>query len=145
YFVQLRIAKVQTDDYKRNRQHLLVIDDSPFIFKAVKAIEPHGFQVVDNAANGKVGLEMYKKYNPDIVTLDVTMPVMDGIETARELFKINPNAKIIMLSAMGDEALINQAKEIGIKHFLTKPFKADELLQLVKALFKGVLKWMKKN
>lgn len=117
---------------------VLVIDDSPFIFKAVKkALEPHGFEVVDNAANGKIGLEMYEKYSPDAITLDVTMPVMDGIETAKELFAKYPNVKVIMLSAMGDEILINQAKEIGIKHFLSKPFKPDELLNKVNDLLGG--------
>lgn len=114
---------------------ILVIDDSPFIFKTVKkSLEPHGFEVVDNASNGQIGLEMYDKYSPDAITLDVTMPVMDGIETARALFAKNPNVKIVMLSAMGDDVLLNEAKAIGIKHFLTKPFKADELLQTINEL-----------
>ncbi len=114
---------------------VLVIDDSPFIFKAVKkALEPHGYEVVDNAPDGKVGLEMYEKYAPDLITLDVTMPVMDGIETARELFAKNPDVKIVMLSAMGDETLVNEAKELGIKHFVTKPFKPEQLLKTVNSL-----------
>lgn len=114
---------------------ILVIDDSPFIFKAVKkALEPHGFEIVDNAANGQIGLEMYEKYNPDLITLDVTMPIMDGLQTAIALKKMNPNVKIIMLSAMGDDLLLNQAKAIGIKHFLTKPFKQETLLQAVNLL-----------
>jgi two-component system chemotaxis response regulator CheY len=114
---------------------ILVIDDSPFIYKTVKkALEPHGFEVVDNAANGQIGLEMYEKYNPDLITLDVTMPIMDGIQTAIALKLKNPSVKIIMLSAMGDEVLLNQAKAIGIKHFLTKPFKAEELLATVNTL-----------
>ena len=114
---------------------VLVIDDSPFIFKAIKkALGTNGFEVVDNAVNGQIGLEMYEKYNPDVITLDVTMPVMDGIETARELFAKNPNVKIVMLSAMGDDILINQAKELGIKHFVAKPFKPDELLNVVNSL-----------
>jgi len=111
---------------------ILVIDDSPFIFKAVKkALEPHGFEVVDNAANGQIGLEMYEKYSPDAITLDVTMPIMDGLQTAMALKEKHPDVKIIMLSAMGDDLLINQAKAIGIQHFLTKPFKSDELLQAI--------------
>jgi two-component system chemotaxis response regulator CheY len=77
---------------------------------------------------------MYEKYNPDVITLDVTMPVMDGIETAKALFAKNKNVKIVMLSAMGDDILLNQAKEIGIKHFVTKPFKADELLSCINSL-----------
>jgi len=114
---------------------VLVIDDSPFIFKAVKrALEPKGFTVVDNAPNGKIGVEMYDKYQPDLITLDVTMPIMDGIETAKALVAKNPNVKIIMLSAMGDESLHSQAKEIGVKQFIKKPFKPDELLEKVNSL-----------
>jgi len=114
---------------------VLVIDDSPFILKAVKrAIEPHGFEVVGYAENGKLGVEMYEEHIPDIITLDMTMPVMDGLETASHLFKKNPNAKIIMLSAMGDETLIQNAKSIGIKHFLSKPFKPDKLLDTISDL-----------
>jgi two-component system, chemotaxis family, chemotaxis protein CheY len=114
---------------------VLVIDDSPFIFKAVKkALEPQGFQIVDTASNGKIGIELVEKYNPDIVTLDITMPVMDGIETAKVLCQKYPNIKLIMLSAMGDEVLVNEAKEIGIKHFLLKPFKAEGLLNSINSL-----------
>ncbi|HSA07058.1 MAG TPA: response regulator [Candidatus Gastranaerophilales bacterium] len=114
---------------------VLVIDDSPFIFKAVKkALENSVFDVVDNAGNGKIGLEMYEKYAPDLITLDVTMPIMDGVETAKALVAKNPNVKIIMLSAMGDEALLSQAKEIGVSGFLRKPFKPEELLNKAKEI-----------
>lgn len=114
---------------------VLVIDDSPFIFKAVKkALEPHGFEVVNNASNGQEGLELYEKYQPDIITLDVTMPVMDGIETAKALKERGSKVKIIMLSAMGDDVLVNQAKELGITQFVKKPFKPEELLEKVNSL-----------
>ncbi len=107
---------------------ILVIDDSPFVAKAVtKALEGSEHSVVDNALNGQIGISKYVELKPDVITLDVTMPVMDGLETARKLFEINPDVKIIMLSAMGDEVLHNEAKQIGIKHFLTKPFKPDDL------------------
>lgn len=107
---------------------ILVIDDSPFVFKAVtKALENTEYQVVDNALNGQIGLEKYRELKPDIVTLDITMPIMDGLETARQLRAMDPGAKIIMLSAMGDNVLIEEARSIGISHFLTKPFKPDGL------------------
>jgi len=114
---------------------ILVIDDSPFIFKAVKkALEPNGFEVVDSAANGKIGIEMYEKISPDLITLDVTMPVMDGIQTARALININPDVKIVMLSAMGDDVLLNEAKSLGIKQFVRKPFKPEELISAVQSI-----------
>lgn len=107
---------------------VLVIDDSPFVYKAVsKALTGSEYEVVGNALNGSMGLEKYSQLKPDVVTLDVTMPIMDGLETAANLFKINPDVRIVMLSAMGDETLLNQAKEIGVKHFLTKPFKPEAL------------------
>ena len=104
-------------------------------FKAVKrALEPKGFEIVGHGENGKLGLELYQKLKPDIVTLDVTMPVMDGLETAKALFQMDPLVKIIMLSAMGDDDLILSAKEIGIDKFITKPFKADELINMINEL-----------
>ena len=114
---------------------ILVIDDSPFISKTVrKAVEPEGFQVVGQAFNGQEGLEMIREHQPEIIILDVTMPVMDGLETAENIFRKNPNAKVIMLSAMGDEKLVASAKRIGVKHFLNKPFKAEEMVAAIKGL-----------
>lgn len=107
---------------------VLVIDDSPFVFKAVsKALEGTDYEVVGNALDGQLGVDKYIELRPDVITLDVTMPVMDGLQTARRLFEINPNVKIVMLSAMGDETLLGQAREIGIRHFLTKPFQPASL------------------
>ena len=107
---------------------VLVIDDSPFVFKAVsKALENTEWEVVGNALDGKLGIDKYVELRPDVITLDVTMPVMDGLETARKLVEINPNVKIVMLSAMGDETLLNQAREIGVRYFLTKPFRPETL------------------
>lgn len=107
---------------------LLVIDDSPFVFKAVtKALENTDWEVVGNALNGQLGLDKYVELRPDVITLDVTMPVMDGLETAKNLVAINPNVKIIMLSAMGDETLLSEAGKYGIKHFLMKPFRPEGL------------------
>lgn len=117
---------------------VLVIDDSPFIFKAVKrALDPRGINVIDSAKNGEVGLELIEKYNPDIITLDVTMPVMDGIETAKNIYQQNPDAKIIMMSAMGDDVLIAEAKEIGVRHFIPKPFKPDVLYNAIQEVLVG--------
>ncbi len=115
---------------------VLVIDDSPFVFKAVsKALEGTEWEVVGNALDGQLGVDKYIETRADVITLDVTMPVMDGLETAKRLFEINPNAKIIMLSAMGDETLLNQAREIGIKYFMTKPFRPEVLQAKLSEVF----------
>lgn len=114
---------------------ILVIDDSPFIGKAVKkAVEPEGHEVIGQAFNGREGLEMIVQHQPEIIILDVTMPVMDGLETAEKIYQKNPNAKVIMLSAMGDEKLVESAKRLGVKRFLNKPFKAEEMITTIKGL-----------
>lgn len=115
---------------------VLVIDDSPFVFKAVsKALENTEYEVVGNALDGQIGVDKYIETRADVITLDVTMPVMDGLETARKLFEINPKVRIVMLSAMGDETLLNQAREIGIKYFLTKPFQPATLQEKLAQVF----------
>lgn len=116
---------------------VLVIDDSPFIYKAVsKALEGNSeFEVIGNALDGQLGVDKYIETRADVITLDVTMPVMDGLSTARKLFEINPNVKIIMLSAMGDETLLNEARTIGIRHFLTKPFRPESLHEKLTEIF----------
>lgn len=115
---------------------VLVIDDSPFVFKAVsKALEGSEWEVIGNALDGQLGIDKYIETRADVITLDVTMPVMDGLETAKKLFEINPKVRIVMLSAMGDETLLNQAKEIGIRHFLTKPFQPAALQEKLSEVF----------
>ena len=116
---------------------VLVIDDAPFIFKMIKKIlEPHGYEIVGHAMDGKIGLEMFQQFKPNAITLDITMPVMDGLETAKQLMIKDPTVKIVMLSAMGDKDLIDTAKRIGVKYFLSKPFKPDELVNVINTLLK---------
>ncbi len=123
-----------------NPLKILVIDDSPFILKAVKrAVEPQGHEIIGYADNGRSGVEMYEKYKPDIVTLDVTMPVMDGLETASSLMSKDPGVRIIMISAMGDETLVQCAQKIGVRHFVSKPFKPDNLLNTINDVIKKQL------
>jgi two-component system, chemotaxis family, chemotaxis protein CheY len=114
---------------------VLVIDDSPMVFKAVKrALEPEGFQMVGQGFNGQEGLDLMNQVKPDVVILDITMPIMDGIQTAEIIFQRNPGSKVVMLSAMGDDDLINKAKFIGVSAFLTKPFKPEELISAICSL-----------
>jgi len=116
---------------------ILVIDDASFIFKAIKTIlEPYGVEIVGHAINGEVGLEMYEQYKPDIITLDVNMPVMDGIETAKHLLGKNPLAKIIMISLIDDDNIINEVKNIGVSYFLNKPFSESQLINAINSILK---------
>ena len=114
---------------------ILVIDDSPVVFKAIKRVlEPQGYQFVGQAFNGREGLEMIAQHQPDLIFLDISMPVMDGIEAAEILMSKDPSVQVIMMSAMGDEELQNRAKGIGVKVFLTKPFRSEDLIRIARNL-----------
>ncbi|NOW05722.1 response regulator [Clostridium beijerinckii] len=115
-------------------KRILVVDDAAFMRLSLKTmLEKNGYEVVGEAENGRKAVEMYKMLNPEIVTMDITMPDMDGIEALTEIMKFDSKAKIIMLSAMGQETKIREAVIQGAKGFIVKPFKED---YLVKALSK---------
>jgi two-component system chemotaxis response regulator CheY len=117
---------------------VLVVDDSPFIHKAIaRALNSDAYEICGIGSNGREGAELFSKLNPDVVTMDITMPVMDGLGSARIILGQNADAKIVMLSAMGDDALMNEAKSIGIRVFLQKPFKPDELKAAIAQLVAG--------
>lgn len=116
---------------------VLVVDDSPFIHKAIaRALPEDDYEICGVGKNGKEGIELYQKLAPDVVTMDVTMPIVDGIQAATEILRGDPRANIILLSSMGDEELIRQARTIGIKMIVQKPFKASELLAAINMLCK---------
>jgi DNA-binding NarL/FixJ family response regulator len=109
---------------------VLIVDDSPFIHKAIARILPEDtYEVCGSGKNGQEGVDLYQKLAPDVVTMDITMPIMNGLEAARTILQQDRSAKIIMLSAMGDVEIITEAREAGIKMLLQKPFKAPELLE----------------
>lgn len=115
---------------------VMVIDDAAFIQKVVeRALKPYNFEMVGYASNGRLGLEMFEKLVPDIVILDITMPEMDGLEVAANLFKRDPPPNVVMLSALGGiGTYVEQAREIGVKQFLRKPFREEELINAISAL-----------
>ncbi|AQS10024.1 chemotaxis protein CheY [Clostridium saccharobutylicum] len=116
-----------------NKCKILIVDDSPMIHALIKrALENDGFTICGSGKNGNDGVEKYKELSPDIVTMDITMPVMDGLEASKEIMSINPKAKIVMLSAMGDEEIIETANQIGINYIIKKPFNKEELLDVLK-------------
>ncbi|BCJ87194.1 response regulator [Effusibacillus dendaii] len=112
---------------------ILVTDDAMFMRVALKnMLEKNGFTVVGEADNGRVAVEKYKELQPDLVTMDITMPDMDGIQAVKEIRKIDPNAKIVMCSAMGQQAMVLDAIQSGAKDFIVKPFEEERVIQSIK-------------
>ncbi|WP_210363829.1 response regulator [Bacillus sp. REN3] len=111
---------------------ILVVDDAAFMRMMIKDIlSKNGFEVVAEAADGVQALEKYKEFNPDLVTMDITMPEMDGITALKEIKSMNPNAKVIMCSAMGQQAMVIDAIQAGAKDFIVKPFQADRVIEAI--------------
>ncbi|MFS8631302.1 MAG: response regulator [Bacillales bacterium] len=112
---------------------ILVVDDAAFMRMMIKDIlVKNGYQVVGEAADGMQAIEKFKELRPDLVTMDITMPEMDGIQALKEIRKIDPNAKIIMCSAMGQQAMVIDAIQAGAKDFIVKPFQADRVIEAIK-------------
>ncbi|MFJ7953719.1 response regulator [Lysinibacillus sp. NPDC096418] len=107
---------------------VLVVDDTLFMRVAISNMfNEWGYDVVGNAVNGKEAVAKYRELQPDLVTMDVTMPVMNGIAAVKEIISEFPNAKIIMITALGQQKLILDAIESGAKDFITKPFEPEKL------------------
>ncbi|AYO31757.1 response regulator [Biomaibacter acetigenes] len=114
---------------------ILIVDDAAFMRFAIRTVlERNGFQVVGEAENGSVAISKYKELQPDIVTMDITMPEMDGIQALREIRKLNPNSKIIIISALGQESYVREAVKLGAKGFVVKPYKEDYLIRTLSKL-----------
>ncbi|MDX8362242.1 MULTISPECIES: response regulator [Bacillaceae] len=111
---------------------ILIVDDAAFMRMMIKDIlTKNGFDVVGEAADGVQAIEKYKEFQPDLVTLDITMPELDGISVLKEIRKINPNAKIVMCSAMGQQAMVIDAIQAGAKDFIVKPFQAERVIEAI--------------
>ncbi|HWO77966.1 MAG TPA: response regulator [Bacillus sp. (in: firmicutes)] len=114
-------------------QKILVVDDAAFMRMMIKDIlTKNGFEVIAEAENGAQAVEKYKELHPDLVTMDITMPEMDGISALKEIKKLNSDAKVIMCSAMGQQAMVIDAIQAGAKDFIVKPFQADRVIEAIK-------------
>jgi two-component system chemotaxis response regulator CheY len=111
-----------------NMKKVLIVDDAAFMRMAIRRmLEKEDFEVVGEAENGMEAVKKYKELLPNIVTMDITMPEMDGVEALEAIMKLDPSAKVVMLSAMGQEGMVKNAVIKGAKTFIVKPFK-DEIL-----------------
>jgi len=114
---------------------VLITDDAAFMRFSLKTmLERNGFEIVGEAENGAIAVEKYKILKPEIVTLDITMPVMDGLQALKKIKAIDKSAKVIMISAMGQEGIVREAIISGATGFIVKPFNEETILKVFKKL-----------
>ena len=109
---------------------ILICDDAAFMRKILKDILiKDGYEIVGEAVNGADAIAKYKQLKPDLVTMDITMPDMNGIEAVKQIHAFDPEAKIVMCSAMGQQVLVLEAIEAGASDFIVKPFRAQQVME----------------
>ncbi|MCS7172068.1 MAG: response regulator [Armatimonadetes bacterium] len=112
---------------------VLVVDDAAFMRAMLREVLTNsGFQVVGEASNGLEAIERYEETKPDVVTMDITMPEMDGVRAVREILRRDPAARIVMVSAMGQQALVVEAIQAGARDFVVKPFDQARLVEAIR-------------
>jgi two-component system chemotaxis response regulator CheY len=111
---------------------VLVVDDAAFMRKVVSdALTSGGHEVVGEAGNGNEAVQRYQELKPELTTLDITMPEKDGLAALAEIMTINPSARVLMCSALGQESKVIESIKLGAKDFVVKPFQPPRLLEAV--------------
>ena len=114
---------------------VMVVDDALFMRNMLKDIFVRaGYEIVAEAENGEMALELYQEAKPDLVTMDIVMPKKSGIEALQEIMGSDPTACVVMVSALGQDSLVLEAVESGAKDFIVKPFKEDKVLDIVRRI-----------
>ncbi len=112
---------------------VLIVDDAAFMRMMLKDIlTKDGMEIIGEAENGKVALDKYLELKPDIVTMDITMPEMDGIQALKAIREKDPGAKVVMCSAMGQQTLVIEAIAAGAKDFIVKPFQKERVTEAIR-------------
>lgn len=112
--------------------NIIIVDDSTMARRSLAAILKHaGHTVVAEAANGMQAYNAYERHNPDLVTMDIAMPVMNGIDSIKKILKAHPHAVIIIVSAMNQRASIFEAIQSGAKHYILKPFTYEKVVDII--------------
>ncbi|TET57016.1 MAG: response regulator [Promethearchaeota archaeon] len=124
---------------KINKKKVLIVDDAQFTRNMLKNIinKIEEIEVIGEASNGVEAISLYKKLNPDLVTMDLVMPEKGGIEATEEILKINSKAMIVVVSALGQEALVLEAAKKGAKDFIQKPFKTEQIVEVMDRILKN--------
>jgi len=112
---------------------LVIVDDAPFIREAIRSlIEKTEIQLVGEAADGEEAVRVVARLKPDVVLMDMVLPKKNGIDATKEILEKNPNIKIVACSTEGQEGLLMRAIDAGCCNFVSKPFKAEELLKVIR-------------
>lgn len=112
---------------------VLIVDDLGMMRRAIReALETDGIRVAGEAENGRIAVQLYSQLKPDLVLLDITMPVMDGLEALRRITLLDPRARVVMCSAMSGQKYVVRAIQLGAKDFIVKPFKRQRILSAVR-------------
>ncbi len=111
---------------------ILLVDDSKTSRKILRGfLEDDGHEIIGEAVNGEDGISKYKELHPDVTTMDITMPVMDGLEALKNILEHDSNAKVIMVTAAGQKSKMVDAVKYGAVEFLTKPFEASQITDII--------------
>ncbi len=111
---------------------VLIVDDTLFMRASIKQmLEAKGHSVAGEASNGVEAIEKFAAVKPDVILMDITMPDMDGLEALKRIKEIDPNAKVVMCTAMGQQAMVAKAVELGAQQFIVKPFQAERLIAAI--------------
>ena len=117
------------------RAKILIVDDAAFMRKVIRdTLSKEGYSDLHEAVDGQDAVEKYFELKPDLVLMDITMPNMDGLEALKAIRAKDSSANVVMCSAMGQEAMVVEAVQAGIKDFIVKPFKSDRLLKTVTSI-----------
>jgi two-component system chemotaxis response regulator CheY len=110
--------------------NVLVVDDAAFMRLMLREIlTKNGWEIVGEADTGVEAIELYHELKPDVVTMDITMPEMDGLSALRQIIQEDPRARVVMCSAMGQQAMVIEAIQAGAKDFIVKPFKPERVIE----------------
>jgi two-component system chemotaxis response regulator CheY len=114
-------------------ERILIVDDAAFMREMLRdLLSEEGYEIAAEAADGDEAVSAYDEYSPDLVMLDIVMPRKSGLEALREIVARDPEAKVVMCSALGQESLVMEALDAGAKDFVVKPFKPDRAIDVIK-------------
>lgn len=114
---------------------IMLVDDAAFMRMMIKdTLKKNGFTEIVEAGNGEQAIAAYQAENPDLILMDITMPVMDGLEALKKLKEMDSNVQVVMCSAMGQETMVVDALKLGAKDFIVKPFKPDRIMKTVNSI-----------